>query len=78
VMCMWLINQAAGLADLISPLNDHASLEREIAKIRSRPSFAVPVSSPRRSVPLQGIATLSNHADTAAGLAALLSKADSK
>jgi DNA-binding XRE family transcriptional regulator len=35
VMCMWLINQASGLADLISPQRDHASLEREITIARS-------------------------------------------
>ena len=39
VMCMWLINQAAGLADLISPQNDHASLEREVTKVLSRDGF---------------------------------------
>lgn len=36
VMCMWLINQASGLADLIAPQNDLASLEREIARVHSR------------------------------------------
>lgn len=36
VMCMWLVNQAQGLADLVSPLNDHAALEKEVAKVRSR------------------------------------------
>jgi len=36
VMCMWLINQAQGLADLVSPLHDHAALEKEVAKVRSR------------------------------------------
>ena len=34
VMCMWLINQAAGLADLIAPIEDHAALEREITRVR--------------------------------------------
>ena len=34
VMCMWLINQAAGLADLIAPSEDHAALEREITRVR--------------------------------------------
>lgn len=36
VMCIWLINQAEGLADLISPLQDHAALEREIGKLGGR------------------------------------------
>ena len=36
VMCMWLINQAHGLADLIAPQNDLTSLEQEVAKARPR------------------------------------------
>lgn len=36
VMCMWLINQANGLADLIAPQNDMASLEQEVARTRTR------------------------------------------
>ena len=35
VMCMWLINQAQGLADLIAPQADLASLEREVARTRA-------------------------------------------
>lgn len=34
VMCMWLINQAGGLADLIAPQHDHAALEKEVAKVK--------------------------------------------
>ncbi len=34
VMCMWLINQADGLADLVAPLQDHAALEREVLRVR--------------------------------------------
>ena len=41
VMCMWLINQAHGLAELIAPQNDLASLEREVARIRTRPRRVV-------------------------------------
>lgn len=37
VMCLWLINQAQGLADLIAPQNDLASLEREVARTRPKP-----------------------------------------
>ncbi|WP_232727736.1 helix-turn-helix transcriptional regulator [Acidovorax sp. 69] len=37
VMCMWLINQAQGLADLIAPQNDLTSLEQEVARARPRP-----------------------------------------
>ncbi|WP_255593941.1 helix-turn-helix transcriptional regulator [Acidovorax sp. sic0104] len=36
VMCMWLINQAQGLADLIAPQNDLTSLELEVARARPR------------------------------------------
>lgn len=34
VMCMWLINQAHGLADVVAPLQDHAALEREVLRVR--------------------------------------------
>lgn len=80
VMGMWLINQAAGLADLIAPQNDHASLEREVAKIRSRglaPASASSVSSASSAKPGRSLAG-TNHEQTAAGLAALLSKAELK
>ena len=80
VMCMWLINQAAGLADLIAPQNDHASLEREVAKIRSRglaPTSVSSVSSASSAKPGRSPAG-TNHEQTAAGLAALLSKAELK
>jgi DNA-binding XRE family transcriptional regulator len=32
-MCLWLISPAQGLADLIAPLNDHAALEKELARL---------------------------------------------
>ena len=38
VMCIWLIDPAASLSDLVSPLNDRGALEREISKIRPRNS----------------------------------------
>ena len=54
VMCMWLINQAEGLANLISPLNDHAALEREVTKLRARSHLARPptqkIRAPRKGV----------------------------
>lgn len=40
VMCIWLIKPAAGLADLIAPVNDHAALEQEVAKVRLKPRRA--------------------------------------
>ena len=42
VMCMWLINPANGLADLIAPQNDHAALEKEVAKVRAKRKPADP------------------------------------
>ena len=36
VMCMWLINPAAALADLITPATDHGALEKEVARVRVR------------------------------------------
>ncbi|AOG22215.1 hypothetical protein [Acidovorax sp. RAC01] len=50
VMCMWLINQAQGLADLIAPQNDMASLEREVARTRkpARAPVRVPARAPVR------------------------------
>ena len=82
VMCMWLVNQAAGLADLIAPKNDHASLAHEVTKVRSRGLAVTPVSSVN---PVETHATGLNTrhaatqpAKTAAGLAALLSKTESK
>lgn len=35
VMCMWLINQAQGLAELIAPQHDHAALEKEVSRVRA-------------------------------------------
>lgn len=39
VMCIWLINPAAALAELIAPASDHVALEKEVAKaVRGRPA----------------------------------------
>ena len=70
VMCLWLINQATGLADLIAPQNDHASLEREVTKARFHNASAVLAS--------EASTAAVNPAKTAAGLAALMSKAQPK
>ncbi len=67
VMCLWLINQAQGLAELIAPLNDHAALEREVSKVRGQ-QRAVRAAEAKPSP--RGPAG----AATAAGLAALLAK----
>jgi DNA-binding XRE family transcriptional regulator len=71
VMCLWLITPALGLADLIAPQNDHTSLALEVSHARSRGVSRAAVS-PR---PVSGRPAPANHANTAAGLAALLSKA---
>ncbi len=61
VMCMWLVNPAVALADLIAPQNDHAALEHELTRVRgARKSVQVPRPAARATN------------DTAAGLAALL------
>ena len=51
VMCLWLVNPAAGLADLIAPQRDHAALERELSRVSAPRKPARP-----RSVP-QGVRT---------------------
>ncbi len=98
VMCMWLINQATGLADVIAPQKDHASLEREISKARSSGVSVVPASSvklgvsaaqkpasqfggstPAQFAAQRGVSPVATqHAKTAAGLAALLAKTEAK
>lgn len=50
VMCMWLINQAQGLADLIAPQNDMASLEKEVARVRPQSAAPHPVKEETRKV----------------------------
>lgn len=50
VMCMWLINQAQGLADLIAPQNDMASLEKEVARVRPQSAAPHPVKRETRKV----------------------------
>ncbi len=88
VMCMWLINPAGGLADLIAPQHDHTALEKEVAKVKatrqtqrktpSKPTTRVvhPASlAPGASF---GTPQLLQAAPASAGLAALLAKSDPK
>lgn len=49
VMCMWLINQAEGLEDLIAPLKDHAALEREVLKARKKRKAPAPTGIQKSS-----------------------------
>lgn len=61
VMCMWLVNQAEGLADLIAPPRDQAALEREVARAgRQRRRPVRPSSEP--AVPATEAATEPEHA----------------
>lgn len=79
VMCLWLINQARGLADLIAPPNDQAALEREVARVRGQGSPGSRSAARRSAVPAAQAheavqkAQASRHA-TAGGLADLLTK----
>ncbi len=73
VMCLWLINPALGLADLVAPENDHAALEREVARMRQprKPRGSAAASPARPSVSGAG-------QPTAAGLASLLAATEKK
>lgn len=53
VMCMWLVNSAVAVADLISPPNDHAALEREVFRARK------PRKRPLKNMANQSSAALS-------------------
>ena len=65
VMCMWLINQANGLAELIAPQHDHVALDKEVAKVRGQHKPAVTAKAAQKRRPPAP-------ASAAAGLAALL------
>jgi len=68
VMCLWLVNQAQGLADLIAPQHDQVALAREIGEVQARARVAAGRRS--RSV---AAATGGGHANVnAQGLAALM------
>ena len=47
VMCMWLINPSATLADLIAPQQDQAALEREILRVQAQRCLLYTSPSPR-------------------------------
>ena len=78
-MCLWLVNPAVAVADLIAPQNDQAALEREVARVR-RPrklaQGALPQRAPGKLVPGAASASTSDVARTAnsaaVGLAALM------
>lgn len=67
VMCMWLIQPDHGLADLISPPNDRAALEREVTQVTAK----------RRKSAVSGQVVITPTRNTAAaGLAALLQSSE--
>ena len=68
VMCVWLINPGASLADLIAPQHDAIALDREVAKVRLR------IRPQKLSAPL-AYHTVASSVHTASGLAALIEKA---
>ncbi len=85
VMCMWLVDPAVAVADLVSPLRDHAALEREVARARGpRQAVQGPMRHKVRSAaaadalaqPAPSGTRVAN--DTATGLAALLSQGVAK
>jgi DNA-binding XRE family transcriptional regulator len=82
VMCMWLINQAGGLADLIAPQNDHAALEKEVAKVKIKRKPTAKQTQVLKPASIDALvlgtpqiveATLTT-SPAAAGLAALMNK----
>ncbi len=83
VMCMWLVNPNANLDELISPLNDHTALEREVQRVQGRAAAVVPGPPPAAQAPAATCAepspraaavavTATDHSRVAAGLAALM------
>lgn len=84
VMCMWLINPATGLADLIAPQHDHGALEKEVAKVKAKrktqdkPATQVMYPPSLVSAARLGTPQLLQSAPASAGLAALLAKSAPK
>ena len=80
VMCMWLINQAEGLADLIAPDRDRAALEQEVRKVRTSGRKSTATQWPAAQVPAQTLRVMEPRPSVgkanAAGLAALLNPQD--
>ena len=92
VMCIWLINPGAVLADLIAPVSDHAALEKEVARVGvKRKPLKAPQKAVERSLlaaekaiepaargfnPAQAAQFASKRAPAAEGIAALIAKTD--
>ncbi|WP_353367793.1 helix-turn-helix domain-containing protein [Acidovorax sp. FG27] len=78
-MCMWLINQAEGLADIVAPHKDLHSLEQEVARAHPRagprPAAgrpAAPAQVAERAAPGWSAPPGGRPALAAAGLASLI------
>lgn len=75
VMCMWLINQAGGLADLIAPQHDHVALEKEVAKVKTKRQPQPKPIQELKPASIDPVAQFGTPQPSAsAGLAALLAK----
>ena len=74
VMCMWLIKPSMGLADLIAPQADDASLELEVAQALGRGAAKARVPKIHVKAKAQVHKAVSQSAQNAAGLAALMAK----
>ena len=71
VMCMWLVNSAMAVADVIAPQNDHAALEREVTRVRGPRKTAKDAVRPGASTAATPVSSRSVPA-AAVGLAALM------
>ena len=80
VMCMWLVNPALAVADLVAPQHDRAALEREVSRVRKPRSSARTTSPSSATRPRAPVAPAPAAAPqgAAAGLAALLNPGASK
>ncbi|RZJ10089.1 MAG: XRE family transcriptional regulator [Acidovorax sp.] len=72
VMCMWLVNPAVAVADLIAPQNDHAALEREVTRVRGTRKPVQPAAKRAGAAAAVPPSVAKGANNTAAGLAALL------
>ncbi|UCV00485.1 helix-turn-helix transcriptional regulator [Acidovorax radicis] len=77
VMCMWLVNPAVAVADLVAPQQDHAALEREVTRARGPRKSAKSVARPGASTVAAPVPSRSVPA-AAVGLAALIQPGLSK
>lgn len=77
VMCMWLVNPAMAVADVIAPQNDHAALEREVTRVKGSRKAAKNAVPPGPSTATTSVPSRSLPA-AAVGLAALIQASSGK